>query len=61
MEREHVLERFYRIIGTEGEGSGLGLAIVLEVATGAGGTVWLDDAKGGGLVVTVRLPARAKH
>jgi two-component system sensor histidine kinase TctE len=61
MEREHVLERFYRIIGTEGEGSGLGLAIVLEVATGAGGTVRLDDAKCGGLVVTVRLPARAKH
>lgn len=60
MEREHVFERFYRIIGTRGEGSGFGLAIVLEVATGAGGTVSLDEAKGG-LVVTVRLPVSTEN
>ncbi|RUW31249.1 sensor histidine kinase, partial [Mesorhizobium sp. M1E.F.Ca.ET.041.01.1.1] len=30
-EREHVFERFYRIVGTNEEGSGLGLAIVREV------------------------------
>jgi len=30
-EREHVLERFYRILGRDGEGSGLGLAIVREI------------------------------
>jgi len=56
-ERAQVFERFYRIIGTEPEGSGLGLAIVREVVDGAGGTVTLGDATGGGLLVTVRLPA----
>ncbi|MGO6908157.1 sensor histidine kinase, partial [Rhizobium ruizarguesonis] len=55
-EREQVFERFYRIMGTESEGSGLGLAIVREVVEGAGGSVLLGDAEGGGLVVTVRLP-----
>ncbi|OCJ04543.1 histidine kinase [Rhizobium sp. AC27/96] len=56
-ERPQVFERFYRIIGTEPEGSGLGLAIVREVVDGAGGSVTLGDATGGGLLVSVRLPA----
>ncbi|HKT98149.1 MAG TPA: sensor histidine kinase N-terminal domain-containing protein [Paraburkholderia sp.] len=42
-EREHVLERFYRILGRDGEGSGLGLAIVREIATMHGGTLAIDD------------------
>ncbi|MDK4715035.1 sensor histidine kinase [Rhizobium sp. CNPSo 4039] len=58
-EAEHmqVFERFYRIMGTEPEGSGLGLAIVREVVDGAGGSVTLGEATGGGLLVRVRLPA----
>ncbi len=56
-ERAQVFERFYRIMGTEPEGSGLGLAIVREVVDGAGGSVTLGDAAGGGLLVKVRLPA----
>ncbi|MFK0164713.1 sensor histidine kinase [Rhizobium sp. NPDC090279] len=56
-ERAHVFERFYRIMGTEPEGSGLGLAIVREVVDGAGGSAALADAAGGGLLVSVRLPA----
>lgn len=32
-EREHVFERFYRILGTNVQGSGLGLAIVREIAS----------------------------
>jgi two-component system sensor histidine kinase TctE len=56
-ERAQVFERFYRIMGTEPEGSGLGLAIVREVVDGAGGSVTLGDAAGGGLLVRVRLPA----
>jgi two-component system sensor histidine kinase TctE len=56
-DRAQVFERFYRVIGTEQEGSGLGLAIVREVVDGAGGAVELGDATGGGLLVTVRLPA----
>lgn len=56
-EREQVFERFYRILNTQAEGSGLGLAIVREVVEGAGGHVTLADRDGGGLTVTVRLPA----
>ncbi|MBB3286502.1 MULTISPECIES: sensor histidine kinase [Rhizobium] len=56
-ERSQVFERFYRIMGTEPEGSGLGLAIVREVVDGAGGSVTLGEATGGGLLVRVRLPA----
>jgi len=56
-ERMQVFERFYRIMGTEPEGSGLGLAIVREVVDGAGGSVTLGEATGGGLLVRVRLPA----
>jgi two-component system sensor histidine kinase TctE len=58
-ERDHVFERFYRIIGTKPEGSGLGLAIVREVVSGAGGSVTLGDAATGGLLLTVRIPAVA--
>jgi two-component system sensor histidine kinase TctE len=42
-ERPKVIERFYRILGREGDGSGLGLAIVREIATMHGGTLTLDD------------------
>jgi len=42
-ERERVIERFYRILGRDGEGSGLGLAIVREIATMHGGTLTIDD------------------
>lgn len=56
-ERSQVFERFYRIMGTEPEGSGLGLAIVREVVDGAAGSVVLSEPAGGGLLVTVRLPA----
>lgn len=42
-ERPKVVERFYRILGREGDGSGLGLAIVKEIATMHGGTLTLDD------------------
>ncbi len=42
-ERERVLERFYRILGREGDGSGLGLAIVREIVTMHGGTLNISD------------------
>jgi two-component system, OmpR family, sensor histidine kinase TctE len=42
-ERARVIERFYRILGREGDGSGLGLAIVREIATMHGGTLTIDD------------------
>ena len=42
-ERARVIERFYRILGREGDGSGLGLAIVREIATMHGGALTIDD------------------
>ena len=58
-ERDRVFERFYRVLGSGAEGSGLGLAIAKEIADGAGGGISLapSPAPGGGLLVTVRLPA----
>src|SRR5580698_9902330 len=42
-ERTRVIERFYRILGREGDGSGLGLAIVREIVTMHGGTMDIED------------------
>ncbi|SAK43094.1 two-component sensor kinase transcriptional regulatory protein [Caballeronia glebae] len=42
-ERGRVVERFYRILGRDGEGSGLGLAIVKEIAAMHGGTLAIED------------------
>jgi two-component system sensor histidine kinase TctE len=42
-ERSRVVERFYRILGREGDGSGLGLAIVREIAAMHGGTLTIED------------------
>lgn len=66
-ERGRVIERFYRILGREGDGSGLGLAIVREIATMHGGTLAIEDniyqqspRLAGTLVrVTLRLRAAA--
>ncbi|WP_176091141.1 sensor histidine kinase [Burkholderia ambifaria] len=61
-ERDRVVERFYRILGREGDGSGLGLAIVREIATQHGGTLTLDDhvyqqaPRLAGTLVRVSLP-----
>jgi len=57
-ERERVFERFYRTLGSSSEGSGLGLAIAKEIVDGAGGRISLTEPPaGGGLLVTVHLPA----
>ncbi len=57
-ERERVLDRFYRVAGTETTGSGLGLAIVKTIAELHGATLRLDrSAALGGLRVEVSLPA----
>ena len=63
-ERPKVVERFYRILGREGDGSGLGLAIVREIATMHGGTLTLDDnvyqasPRLAGTLVRIALPIR---
>jgi len=56
-ERERVMDRFYRVPGTETAGSGIGLAIVRVIAERHGATVQLESAPGGqGLLVRVAFP-----
>ncbi len=58
-ERARVLERFARGPGAHKhrDGAGLGLAIVQAIAHAHGGTLVVDDAPGGGALLTLRLPA----
>jgi two-component system sensor histidine kinase TctE len=46
-DRNNVLERFYRVAGTQGEGSGLGLAIVNEIAGKHGARVVIESPANG--------------
>ncbi|HEX3947683.1 MAG TPA: HAMP domain-containing sensor histidine kinase, partial [Acidimicrobiales bacterium] len=59
-ERARVFERFYRGQASgqrgAGTGTGLGLALVAEHVRLNGGTVWADEAEGGGARFTVELP-----
>jgi signal transduction histidine kinase len=50
-------ERFHRLAAPGESGSGLGLSIVLRIAELHRGRVRFANAAGGGLVVTVELPA----
>ena len=62
-ERTHVLQPFYRVLGSAVDGSGLGLPIVEEIARQHGATVEIDDAHPGqtppGSCFTVRFPSPA--
>jgi two-component system sensor histidine kinase TctE len=56
VERERVVERYYRVPGTVGTGSGLGLAIVREIATAHGATLEIGaGASGKGCRVEIKF------
>ncbi len=55
--RRRVFEPFSRG-DTNGSGTGLGLAIAHAVITAHKGTIWIEDAPGGGAAVVFRLPVR---
>ena len=59
-EREKIFDRFYRS-DTNGEkpGVGLGLPIVRGLAEACGGSVWVEDAPGGGAAFRITLRTRA--
>jgi two-component system, OmpR family, sensor kinase len=61
-ERDRVLDRFYRRVGSEAGGSGLGLSIVRNVAERHGARLALDAGPAGkGLAVRVVFPHAAGH
>ena len=51
----HVKERFYKG-STHVRGNGIGLAVCDEIVTRHGGELLINNAEGGGLIVTVKLP-----
>jgi signal transduction histidine kinase len=55
-DRERVFDRFYRRAAAQEGGTGLGLAIVKSIAERHGALVSLNQAPGGGLLVTVSFP-----
>ncbi|MFA6063732.1 MAG: sensor histidine kinase N-terminal domain-containing protein [Gallionella sp.] len=57
-EREHVFERFYRVLGTNKDGCGLGLAIVREIADRHQAQVFLlSGANGVGMLMRITFRA----
>ena len=52
-------ERLERDQASERTGSGLGLAVVRQIAGACGGTVWLEDAPGGGTRAVLELQGAA--
>lgn len=54
-ELPHVKMKFYKG-SSKARGSGIGLAVCEEIVTMHGGTLTLENAKGGGTLVTVTLP-----
>lgn len=62
-DRERIFDRFYRAPDASStEGSGIGLAIVARVAEIHGGSVWADDAEGGGAIVGFSVaPPTSSH
>ena len=60
MSRQQQRAAFRRYVSATPGGTGLGLAIVHRIVTSDGGTAGLSDTEGGGLTVTLDLPAVAR-
>jgi signal transduction histidine kinase/CHASE3 domain sensor protein len=54
--REKVFEPFVRLQPANIKGSGIGLTIVRRIVELYGGSVWIEEAPGGGCQVTLTLP-----
>ena len=58
-ELPHVKYKFYKG-SSKARGSGIGLAVCDEIITRHEGTLDIDNAEGGGCIVTIHLPVRAQ-
>lgn len=57
LDQERIFDRFYRSPSSRAtSGSGLGLSIVKQIATDHGGSVFVEDADGDGVIVGFELP-----
>lgn len=56
-ELPHVTEKFYKGSSKE-RGSGIGLAVCDEIVNRHGGELIIENARGGGVIVTVKLPVK---
>ena len=54
-ELPHVKMKFYKG-SSKARGSGIGLAVCEEIVTMHGGTITLENAEGGGTLVTISIP-----
>lgn len=59
LERERVVQRFYRGDNMSADGSGLGLAIVREIAMSHGGRLVISESASGGAKCEIFLPGGA--
>ena len=55
-ELDNVRMKFYKGRNAKDRGSGIGLAVCDEIIRYHGGVMELENAEGGGLLVTLRLP-----
>jgi signal transduction histidine kinase len=55
-ELDHVKMKFYKGSNAKERGSGIGLAVCDEIIKFHGGNLLLENAEGGGLLVTIKLP-----
>jgi two-component system OmpR family sensor kinase len=55
-ELDHVKMKFYKGSNAKERGSGIGLAVCDEIIRFHGGSLTLENAEGGGLLVTIKLP-----
>ena len=58
-ELPHVKYKFYKG-SSKARGSGIGLAVCDEIIPRHEGTLDIDNAEGGGCIVTIHLPIRAQ-
>ena len=55
-ELPHVKMKFYKG-SSKARGSGIGLAVCEEIVTMHGGAITLENAEGGGTLVTITIPS----
>jgi signal transduction histidine kinase len=56
--RTRIFERFARLDARRTSGTGLGLSIVAAIATAHGGSITLEERRGGGAVFRISIPHR---